>query len=91
MQLHHGRGHIFDRSVSINLERHCQLIGDLDNRGLAVTPIPDVAGRWVKLMDEVGLTVEDHDLTIDTPDVEISPSFRAIGILVHLLWSAVHI
>jgi hypothetical protein len=35
-------------------------------------------------MDEVGLTVEDHDLTINVTNIDIGPSLRPIGILIHL-------
>jgi hypothetical protein len=84
MQLHDGCRHILDRRIGIDLERRGKLIGDLSHQDLAVTPVPDVAGCWVQLMDEVGLTVEDHDLPLDTPNIDISPSFRAIRICVHV-------
>jgi hypothetical protein len=37
-----------------------KLAGDLSPSGLAVTPIPDVAGSVVQLMNAVGSTVEGH-------------------------------
>jgi len=84
MQLLDGCRHILDSRVGIDLERRGKLSGDLSHQSLAVTPAPDVAGCWVELMDEVGLTIEDQDLTIDATNIDISPSFRAIRIFVHL-------
>ena len=84
MQLLDGCRHILDSRVGIDLERRGKLSGDLSHQSLAVTPAPDVAGCWVELMDEVGLTIEDHDLTIYHTDVDINPSFRVIRGLVHL-------
>jgi hypothetical protein len=73
-----------DRCVGVDIERRDKLRGDLRHGGSAVTPIPDVAGGVVQLMNAVGLTIEDHDLTIDQTNVDISPSFRAIRVRVHV-------
>ena len=84
MQLPNGCRDILYCRVGIDMERRGKLIGDLSHCGLAVTPIPDVAGGVVQLMNEVGLTIEDHDLTIDHTNVDINPSFRVIRRLIHL-------
>jgi hypothetical protein len=84
MKLPNGCRDISLCRVGIDMERRSKLIGDLSHCGLAVTQVPDVAGGVVQLMNEVGLTIEDHDLTIYHTNVDISPSLRVIRRLVHL-------
>lgn len=84
MKLPNGCRDIVFSRVGIDMERRSKLIGDLSHCGLAITQVPDVAGSMVQLMNEVGLTIEDHDLTIYHTNVDIDPSLRVIRRLVHL-------
>jgi hypothetical protein len=84
MQLPNGCRDILYCRVGIDMERHGKLIGDLSHCGLVVTPVQDVAGGAVQLMNEVGLTIEDHNLTIYHTNGDINPSFRVLRRLVHL-------
>ena len=84
MKLPTGCGDILYCCVGIDMERRGKLIGDLNHCGLAVTPVPEVAGGVVQWMNEVGLTIEDHNPTIYHTNVDINPSFRVFRRLVHL-------
>jgi hypothetical protein len=84
MKLPNGCRDISLCRVGIDMERRSKLIGDLSHCGSAVIQVPDVAGGVVQLMNEVGLTIEDHDLTIYHTNVDINPSLRVIRRLVHL-------
>jgi hypothetical protein len=84
MKLPNGCGDILYCRVGIDMERRGKLIGDLSHYGFAVTPVPDVAGGVVQLMNEIGLTIEDHNLTISHTTVDINPSFRVFRRVVHL-------
>jgi hypothetical protein len=83
MKLHNERRNIVYCRVGVDIERHGKLIGELSHSGLAVTPVPDVAGCLVQLMNEAGLTIEYHYLTINHTKVYISSSFWVICRLVH--------
>ena len=83
MKLHNYRRNIVYCRVGVDIERHGKLIGELSHSGLAVTPVPDLAGCSVQLMNEAGLTIEYHYLTIYHTNVYISSSFWVICRLVH--------
>jgi hypothetical protein len=84
MQVHDSCRTILDCCLGIDIERRRELTADLSHSGSAVTPILDVAGGGVQLMNEVGPTIEDHHLSIDNTNVDISPSLRVVRRRVHV-------
>jgi hypothetical protein len=78
MELSDDRCHI-SRRTCINVEIHGWLIGDFRRRELTVTPVPDVTGGVVQLMNEAGATIQHYRFAFDKANTEVRPALRAVG------------
>jgi hypothetical protein len=80
MELADDRCHISGRCTGIDIKRHGELSSDFRHSELTVTPVPDVTGGVVELMNKAGPTIEHHTFTINQANADIRPPLRAMGI-----------
>jgi hypothetical protein len=84
MELADSRCHISGRCTGIDIKRHGELISDFRHRELTVTPVPDVPGGVVEVMNQAGPTIEHHTFTVNQANADIRPPLRAMEIDAHL-------
>jgi hypothetical protein len=84
MELADDGRHISGRCTGSDIKRHGELISDFRHRELTVTPVPDVPGGVVEVMNQAGPTIEHHTFTVNQAKADIRPPLRAMGIDAHL-------
>jgi hypothetical protein len=78
MELPNEGSHFCCRNLGINVIGLDHLISETCQCGLAITPIPDVAGCVVKLVNQALLRIEDEGFTFHLPHAHVRPSLRAM-------------